>query len=135
MKTYGRDAYLEADRLWRDFSDEWDPWRLLAAERGMLYPPSGTALDQWDDDEPSQRAMLIRAIRESPTLLGMAIGSSSSWGEVVAYVNGWRDRRTAELNHRWGPETNLTEGVDKPDDDAVDSTSRVVTDGHEGDER
>jgi hypothetical protein len=98
MRTYSRDQWTEAQSLWEGFSDEWKPYRHQAAMRGMLYPPDGTALDSWDDDEPSQRAMLIRAIRETPKLLTQAIGRSKTWFEVIAYVNGRRDERRLELD-------------------------------------
>jgi hypothetical protein len=54
----------------------------------VIFPPSGSALDSWSDDEPSQRAILIRAIRQTPRLLEAAIDRSRSWHGVVAYVTG-----------------------------------------------
>lgn len=88
MRTYSKAAFDEAQELWRvgRFSDEWKPYRHRAAMRGFIYPPDGDALDSWADDEPSQRAVLIRAIRETPTLLERAIDRSSSWGEVYSFV-------------------------------------------------
>ena len=102
MRTFSRDQWTEAQALWDDghFSDEWKLFRHQAAMRGMLYPPAGTQFDSWEDDEPSQRAMLIRAIRETPTLLMAAINHSKSWGEVVAYVLRRRDEWRDELNYR-----------------------------------
>ncbi len=93
MRTFSRDHWNEAQDAWRDgdFSDEWKPYRHQAAMRGMIYPPEGTQWDSWDDDEPSQRAMLIRAIRNTPTLLHEAIEHSRAWGEVVAYIIRRRD--------------------------------------------
>jgi hypothetical protein len=68
--------------------------------RGMIRPPEGTRWDSWEDDSPSQRAMLIRAIRETPALLGQAIDRSRTWYEVIAWVTGqrdqWRDEVSAE---------------------------------------
>jgi hypothetical protein len=52
----------------------------------MIYPPSGTNLDSWEDEEPSQRAILIRAIRETPKLLASAIDTSRNWHDVVAKI-------------------------------------------------
>lgn len=99
MRTFSRDQWTEAQALWNDghFSEEWKPFRHAAAMRGMLYPPAGDQFDSWEDDEPSQRAMLIRAIRETPSLLTAAIGHSKSWGEVVAYVLRRRDEWRDEL--------------------------------------
>ncbi len=102
MRTFSRDQWNEAQALWDDghFSDEWRNVRHAAAMRGILYPPAGDRFDSWEDDEPSQRAMLIRAIRETPTLLMAAIGRSHSWGEVVAYVIRRRDEWRDELAFR-----------------------------------
>lgn len=90
MRTYSKASFDEASDLWRqgDFSDEWKPYRHRAAMRGFIYPPDGTKWDSWGDDEPSQRAVLVRAIRETPILLNAAIDRSRSWGEVYAYVIG-----------------------------------------------
>ena len=102
MRTYSKSAFDEARALWDSghFSDEWKPYRHQAAMRGFIYPPEGTAFDSWDEDIPSQRAMLIRAIRETPRLLSAAIGRSQSWGEVVAFVIKRRDDMREELDER-----------------------------------
>ena len=64
---------LEASRAaWDagDFGPSWKPWRHLAAmEAGIIVPPSGSRWDQWDDDEPSERALIARAIEETPDAL------------------------------------------------------------------
>lgn len=97
MRTFSREAWTEAQELWRTgaFSDEWRPFRHQAAMRGMLYPPDGTRWDSSDDEQPSQRAIIVRAIRDTPGLLSKAIDTSRSWGEVVgkliAGVNGMRE--------------------------------------------
>lgn len=93
MRTYNRASWVEAQALWDEggFSPEWRNVRHAAAMRGMLYPPEGTKFDSWEDDQPSQRAMLIRAIRETPKLLDAAIARGSSWGEVIAYLVRRRD--------------------------------------------
>lgn len=104
MRTYSRQDLDRSRELWSDFSSEWEPYRRLAAERGMLYPPNGTKLDSWADDEPSQRALLIRAIRETPTLLRQAILRSSSWSEVIGKLNRqrdeWAELDELEITHR-----------------------------------
>src|SRR5512146_1944784 len=91
--TFSRSHWEAALQAWQDgeFSDEWKPWRHEAAMRGMIYPPEGTKWDSWEDDEPSQRAMLIRAIRETPSLLHTAIARSRSWYDVIAYIVRERD--------------------------------------------
>jgi hypothetical protein len=68
--------------------------------RGMIYPPEGSKWDSWEDDQPSQRAMLIRAIRDTPRLLETAIDRSRSWGDVISYVLTRRDEWREELNVR-----------------------------------
>jgi hypothetical protein len=99
-RTYSRDAWLEAQLAWDDgtFSDEWKPWRHKAAmELGVIYPPAGTAYDSWEDDNPSQRAILIRAIRETPALLAKCFRGSRSWSDVIAKLTRSRDEWRAEL--------------------------------------
>jgi len=93
MRTFSRANWQEAQALWREgeFSDEWKPYRHEAAMRGMLYPPTGTKYDGWDEDEPSQRAVLIRAIRETPQALHLAIARSHTWSQVIAILLGQRD--------------------------------------------
>jgi len=107
-RTFSREAWNEAQRLWTEgeFSDEWKAVRHQAAMRGFIYPPEGTRWDSWEDDAPSQRAMLIRAIRETPSLLSRCIAGSRSWADVIAKLiaerdelrdDGWRETRRAEL--------------------------------------
>jgi len=99
MKTYSRDHWEAALDAWRTggFSDEWKPWRHQAAMRGILYPPEGTRWDSWEDDDPSERAILIRAIRETPALLSRAIEARSSWAGVIAYIVRERDDWRAQI--------------------------------------
>lgn len=102
MRTFSRDHWNEAQQAWKDgdYSDEWKPYRHQAAMRGMLYPPIGTKWDSWEDDDPSDRAMLIRAIRETPSLVQSAISRAHSWPEVVAYIVRRRDQWRDELAER-----------------------------------
>ena len=99
-RTFSRDHWEAAQQAWKDghFSDEWKPFRHEAAMRGIIYPPDGTRFDSWEDDDPSERAMLIRAIRETPNLLHRAIAERRSWAGVVAYIVRERDDWRAELN-------------------------------------
>lgn len=116
MRTFNRADWEASLAEWDagQFSDEWRNVRHLAAMQGMIYPPTGTKWDSWEDDEPSQRAMLIRAIRETPRLLEECIGRSRSWTEVIAKLvaardelrdGGWRQTRQTErddetIDHR-----------------------------------
>jgi hypothetical protein len=94
-RTYSRADWDRAEALWGDFSPEWDTVRKVARQHGILFPPSGTKWDSWEDDSPSQRAILIRAIRETPAALGIAIASSSTWTEVIERLIGQRDQMRA----------------------------------------
>lgn len=96
VRTYTRAQYDEAQAMWAegDFSAEWEPWRALAARGpGIIYPPLGSPYDSWGDDHPSQRAMLIRAIRETPTLLSQCILATTraSWSAVLDRLHEARD--------------------------------------------
>lgn len=100
VRTFSRAAWQEAQAAWDagEFSDEWPPFRELAARHGMLYPPAGTRWDSWEDDQPSQRAILVRAIRDTPTVLRACIERSSSWSQVIemliAAIGDERQRAT-----------------------------------------
>ena len=101
MKTFSREHFEAAKRAWSDgdFSDEWKPYRHAAAMAGFIYPPEGTKWDSWDEDEPSQRAILIRVIRERPEWLMSFIPQCKNWGEVIAgYLREyeWLARGVAE---------------------------------------
>jgi hypothetical protein len=82
----------QAEQSWEGFSEEWTPWRARAWARGIRYAPNGTEWDGWDDEHPTQRAILIRAIRETPDLLGWSIDRSDSWHDVIArLLAGWKE--------------------------------------------
>ncbi len=84
-RTFSRESFLEAKALWEsgDFDGRWDRYRRLAAERGFIYPPNGSRFDSWEDEEPSQRAVVWQAIVDTPLLLDQAIGQARSWSDVV----------------------------------------------------
>lgn len=86
MRTYRREDWLAAQVAWEDYGREWQPFRQAAGERGMLYPPTGSKFDSWEDPKPSQRAILYRAIADTPDTLLEAIHEARSWSEVVAKV-------------------------------------------------
>lgn len=100
MRTYSRDAWLEARAAWESFGPRWDRVRGLAAERGMLYPPSGSAHDDRDAAEPSQRAIVWRALEDNPTELVAIIGRSSSWSGVVDRIIGMESRLRTDADYR-----------------------------------
>lgn len=103
VRTYSRSDYMASLAAWDEgaFSAEWKPWRHRAAmECGIIFPPSGTPFDSWEDDSPSQRAILIRAIRETPRLLDRAMKGATSWGQVVERLLRDRDRMREDLRAR-----------------------------------
>ena len=113
MRTYSREDYQAAMRAWSDFGPEWDRYRRVAAERGMLFPPSGSRFDSWEDQEPSQRAIVYRAIEDTPSALLDTIGRSRSWSEVVRRVMADVDRRRedadlAERQIEWDRQYEIT---------------------------
>lgn len=97
QRTITRQQLDESRAAWDagDFSPEWKPWRHMAAmQAGIIMPPDGTRWDQWNDESPSQRAMLIKAVRETPELLRTAIRNARrpSWAAVLEGVlHGWGD--------------------------------------------
>lgn len=97
---------LAASRLAWDagrFSPEWREWRHLAAMRcGIVDPPAGTRWDSWADADPSERAILVRAIRETPAALRAALlsGRCHTWAQVVREVLVGRDRMADEADRR-----------------------------------
>lgn len=91
MRTYSRSDWEAAQASWAGFSGEWRELRHLMAMQGAIFAPSGTALDSWEDDSPSQRAVLIRAIREQPSLLMRCARGARSWQHLVDRLFSARD--------------------------------------------
>ena len=61
-------------------------WRHLAATvAGIIAAPQGTRWDSWGDEDPSERALVARAIEDSPSLLRSVLrsGRVHSWAQVV----------------------------------------------------
>ncbi len=114
MRTFRREDWQAAQHAWDGYSDEWRPWRHQAADRGMIWPPAGTAYDSWDDEEPSQRALLIRAIRDTPDLLHRSIATSRSWGQVIGKLIRQRDewRELTQLEDDYTQRRRLEEEAD-----------------------
>lgn len=96
--TYTRETWLAASAAWHEGEFEEDAWRAVrvaAAQRGMLYPPSGSRHDDTDAARPSQRAIVWLALDWTPGELLLVIGRSSTWSQVVdglmSSVNSRRD--------------------------------------------
>lgn len=92
MRTYSRDDFLRSREAWSDFGPEWEWLRKLAIHGGMLFPPSGTRHDDRDAAEPSQRAIVYRALVDQPTELRKIVLRSRSWSQVVDAIFGLEQR-------------------------------------------
>jgi len=99
VRTFSRADWIAAQQAWDDgeFSEEWRTIRHQAALNGILYPPRGGRFDCWDDERPSQRAMLIRAIRETPLLLEQSVTGSRSWSQVLDKLLAARDKQRRKV--------------------------------------
>ena len=104
QRTFDRETWLRAMAAWDAgrFGTEWADCRNLAAKAGIIFPPDGSPDDSWGDDSPSQRAMLVRAIRETPRLLRRAIGATGvrSWSDVIERLLLGRDLRMDMVDRR-----------------------------------
>lgn len=102
MRTYDRATFTAADEAWRNgaYGPAWSPYRRLAAERGYLFPPSGSAADDRDTESPSQRAIVWRAIEDRPDELARIVARCRSWSEVVDRIIGMEARLRAEAGER-----------------------------------
>jgi hypothetical protein len=102
VRTFDRETWLASDAQWRAgrFGPEWADWRGMAAKAGIIFPPSGSPDDPWSADSPSQRAILIRAIRETPRLLRRAIPGASSWSDVIGRLLTYRDLMALDVDQR-----------------------------------
>ncbi len=121
MVTYSAEDYRAARQAWLDgeFGEAWDPFRAAAAERGFVYPPTGSRWDSWEDDRPSQRAVLWRAVEETPQLLLECIGRSRSWSEVIRILLARRDAWREVTARRDEEEARRRERGPSPDEAAA----------------
>lgn len=102
MRTFSHADWHDAQQAWADgeFSDEWRGLRHTMAMQGCIFPPSGTRFDSWEDDQPSQRAMLIRAIRETPELLAKCSRNARSWTQLIKRLVNARDEWREEMRRQ-----------------------------------
>jgi hypothetical protein len=105
QRTFSREQWESAQAAWRaaDLGPEWREWRHLAAmTAGIIIPPTGTKWDSWGDADPSQAALLIRAIRDTPDLLRAALHAPGvhSWGVVIAILMRGRDALMDQVEQR-----------------------------------
>lgn len=108
--TFGASTWRKAEAAWAEgeYSAAWAPFRAAARDRGFIFPPTGTKWDGWEDDGPSQRAIVWRAIDETPELLRRCIARSRSWAAVVRELtrerDAWRERNAAaDVDDEQGP--------------------------------
>lgn len=99
-RTFSRADWDAAQRSWDGFSPEWRELRHVMALNGCIFAPSGTEWDSWEDDSPSQRAMLIRAVREQPSLLMRCARGAKSWQRLIERLLAERDDWRAEVAER-----------------------------------
>lgn len=101
MKTYDRDTYRRIQEAWRSFGPKWQPVRLLVAELGYPFPPAGEATDDREDN-PSQRAIVWRALDFRPAETLAIIRRCRSWSAVIAAIVASEDNLhvDAALNER-----------------------------------
>ena len=104
QRTYDRETFNRARDAWDRgrFGSVWADWRGLAGKAGIIFPPDGTAEDSWSDPRPSQRALIYRAIVETPRLLRWALTRPGivSWGDVIEHLLAGRDRMALEADER-----------------------------------
>jgi hypothetical protein len=104
VPTFDQETYVKAMAAWSEggYGPEWSDWRLLAARAGIIFPPAGDASDSWSDPRPSQRAMVIRAIRETPRMLRWALSRPGvrTWGHVIEKLLEGRDAMGLEGDRR-----------------------------------
>lgn len=106
MRTFDRSTFLAAQASWADYGAEWMPLRRQAAERGMLFAPSGSRHDDREAESPSQRAIIFGALRDNPAELRAIVARSGSWSQVVDRIIGLesrlrQDAGDAERDARW----------------------------------
>lgn len=109
-RTFSAETWRSAQGAWADFGPEWRDVRHKAAMGGLIFPPSGTRWDSWDDDSPSQRAIVIRALRETPKLLDRCLIGAPTWTVVIARLTRARDqwRDDQRVIERYFPERPAT---------------------------
>ena len=94
MRTYSRADWEASRAAWDDgeYGYRWQAIRRIAADRGFIYPPSGTKDDDREVESPSQRAIVWRALEDNPTELERIVRRSRSWHDVVDGIIGLEAR-------------------------------------------
>lgn len=123
MKSFSAEHWRRARTAWLEgeFSEEWIPFRDAAREAGILYPPEGTNLDSFEADFPSQRAILIREIRDRPKALLAIIRRSRSWNDVVAACMTGLAQLREDVGLDEAPNLGVTRSAKRADAEALGS--------------
>lgn len=102
MRTYLPETFRAAKAQWDagHFGSAWNRIRSIAATKGYIYPPTGSEHDDRDAAEPSQRAIVWRALQDNPRELERIVGRSSSWSQVVDGIFGLEARLAAGATER-----------------------------------
>lgn len=127
MRTYSRSDWHASQQAWDDgdFGYRWQAIRRLAADRGFIYPPSGSVHDDREAESPSQRAIVWRALEDNPRELERIVRRSHSWSQVVDGIIGLETRLRLdadddEMAQKW-------ERRDEPTErEAVQAIARVL---------
>ncbi len=128
MRTYSRDAWLEAQALWDDgeYGYRWGTVRKLAKDRGFIYPPTGTIHDSREADNPSQRAIIYHALEDNPGNVEAIVRRSRSWSQVVDGIFGLEAQLAAGVAERERDEA--WQRKDEPDGREATMTLKAIFD-------
>jgi hypothetical protein len=101
MRTFDRATFLAAKAEWEsgEFGWQWQRIRRIAAEQGFIYPPTGSRHDDRDSEQPSQRAIIWRALEDNPTELEAIVRRAKSWSGVVDRIIGLESRLRTDADY------------------------------------
>lgn len=101
MRTYDRATFQAAKEAWESggYGWQWQRIRRLAAEQGYLYPPTGSRHDDRDAENPSQRAIVWRALEDNAAELERIVSRARSWSGVVDRIIGYEARLRTDADY------------------------------------
>lgn len=101
MRTFSRDDWHAAEQAWSEgeFGWQWGRISRIAREAGFIYPPTGTRHDDRDAEQPSQRAIVWRALEDNPKELEAIVRRSHSWSGVVDRIIGMESRLRTDADY------------------------------------
>lgn len=98
-RTFSRADWIASSETWLDYGPRWAHIRHVARQAGMLYPPAGSIQDDRDAAQPSQRAIVWRALEDNPAELEAIVRRSRSWSGVVDRIIGMEGRLRADADY------------------------------------